>query len=64
MEIRECRIGTIACPLRNITNVSTSTAEATTFLSVWKMEIMGLFSFGLDVSLVGRKLLREKCPAT
>ena len=54
MEMRVCRIGTIACPLRNIPPVSFSAAEVTTCLSVWMMSIMGSFSFGLGVSfLVG-----------
>ena len=58
MAIRLCRIGTIACPLVNITPISASSSEANYFLSVWKMVRMKPFSFSLGVLLVGGKFLR------
>ena len=51
--MRVCQIGNIDCPLRKIPSVSASADEATAFLSVWQMVRMGLFNFGLGVSLVG-----------
>ena len=55
--MRLCPIGTIVFPLKNIRPVYASADEATTVLSVWHMMIMGLFSFGLGVSLVGGRSL-------
>ena len=54
MATRVCQIGTIDCPLSNIPPVYDSDDESTTRLSVCNMFIMGTFSFGLVVSLVGR----------
>ena len=53
MVMRVCQIGTIACPQRNTPPVVASAAEATTFFSVWRSVRMGLFSFGLGMSMVG-----------
>ena len=58
MAIRVYHIGTISCPWRKIPPVSASTDEAITCLSVWHMVRMEMFSFGLGVSLLGRRLLR------
>ena len=56
--MRVCQIGNIDFPLRKIPSVSASSDEAAAFFSVWQMVIMGLFNFGLGVSLVGGRFPR------